>query len=52
MRSEGVNPDVVSYATMIKAAVGNGDVTRAEELLEEMNENDVSVVRGLWFVKT
>ena len=41
MRSDGIVPDVVSYSTVIKAAVATGDLTRAEELVSEMRKAGV-----------
>lgn len=41
MRSEGIVADVISYATIIKAAVAKGDLARAEALLEAMIEAEV-----------
>ena len=36
MRASGVTPDVVSYGSLIKAAVSAGSLARAEQLLSQM----------------
>jgi len=41
MRSEGIAPDVISFSTVIKAAVAAGDLSRAEAVVAEMRAEGV-----------